>query len=267
MATLTKRSLAGLQIQPVQERSLYLNMLFYGESGVGKTTLCGSADEVPAMRPVLFVDIEGGTASLRHSYPDVQTVRVQTWREMQDVYDALYAGEGGFQTVVLDSLTEIQKFNMYSIMTDLTQKRPDLDPDVPGMREWGKNLEQMRKYIRAFRDLDMHTIFTALNMVDRDQKTGQTTMQPMLSGKLAKEAAAFLDVVGYYYVKQMGSGEEAEFKRFLLTQKTDSQVAKDRSGKLPMIVEDPTMKTIYEFMQFENYNSDNPENGKQSDKE
>lgn len=218
------------------------------------------------MRPVLFIDIEGGTTSLRHSYPEVHTVRVTTWKEMQEVYNALADGEGGYRTVVLDSLTEIQKFNMYSIMNDLTQKRPDLDPDVPGMREWGKNLEQMRKYIRAFRDLDMHTIFTALNMVDKDQKTGATTMQPMLSGKLAKEAAAFLDVVGYYYVKQIGSGEDMEFKRLLLTQKTDSQVAKDRSGRLPMIIESPTMETIYNFMQFENYDPENPEHKTVTDK-
>lgn len=253
-------------MQKVQDRSLFLNLLFYGESGTGKTTLAGSADMVPAMRPVIVVDIEGGTTSLRHSYPEVHTVRVTTWKEMQQVYDALEAGEGGYRTVVLDSLTEIQKFNMYDIMNSLTQKRPDLDPDVPGMREWGKNLEQMRKYIRAFRDLDMHTIFTALNMTDKDQKTGQVTMQPMLSGKLAKEAAAFLDVVGYYYVKQIGSDDKMEMKRLLLTQKTDAQVAKDRSGKLPMIIEDPTMEKIFNFMQFENYDPDNPENTTATDK-
>jgi hypothetical protein len=55
-------------------------------------------------------------------------------------------------------------------------------------------------------------------------------------------------VVVYYYVKQIGDGEDAEFRRFLLTQKTDSQIAKDRSGRLPMIVEDPTMNSIHELM-------------------
>lgn len=248
MATLTKTTLAGLPVVPVQERSSYFNILIYGDSGTGKTTLAGSADEVPSMRPVLFIDIEGGTESLRHSYPQVDTVRVTTWKEMQEVYNALYQGGHGYQTVVLDSLTEIQKFNMYNIMNDLAQKRPDLDPDVPGMREWGKNLEQIRRMVRGFRDLDMHTIFTALNKTDKDQKTGLTTMKPSLSGKMADEVAAFLDIVVYYYVKQIGDGSEAEFKRLLLTQKTDTQVAKDRSGKLPMIIESPTMSEIYDLM-------------------
>ena len=246
--TLTKKSLAGLEVRPVQERSQFLNMLFYGDSGTGKTTLAGSADKVPAMRPVLFVDIEGGTESLRHSYPEVDTVRVTTWKEMQNLYNVLYEGGTGYKTVVLDSLTEIQKFNMYTIMEAVVQKRPDLDQDVPSMREWGKNLEQLRKMVRGFRDLEMHTIFTALNKTDKDQRTGIITMKPSLSGKLADEVAAFLDVVCYYYVKQVGDGEDAQFKRLLLTQKTDGQVAKDRTGKLPMIIEDPDMSKIYELM-------------------
>lgn len=245
---LTARTLAGLEVRKVEERSSFFNILLYGDSGVGKTTLAGSADDVPSMRPVLFIDIEGGTESLRHSYPEVETVRVTTWKEMQAVYNVLYSGEHDFKTVVLDSLTEIQKFNMYQIMADVAQKRPDLDPDVPSMREWGKNLEQIRRMVRGFRDLEMHTIFTALAKSDKDAKTGITTTKPSLSGKMADEVAAFLDVVVYYYVKQIGDGSEAEFKRLLLTQKTDSQVAKDRTGRLPMVVESPTMSEIYRLM-------------------
>jgi hypothetical protein len=246
---ITPTSLAGLQIQKVQERSSFYNILIYGDSGVGKTTLAGSADLVPSMRPVLFVDIEGGTESLKHSYPEVDTVRVTSWKEMQDLYNELHEGRHPYKTIVLDSLSEIQKFNMYSIMTATIQARPDLDPDVPSMREWGKNLEQMRKLVRGFRDLDMHTIFTALAKSDKDQRTGITTIKPSLSGKLADEVAAFLDVVVYYYVKQIGDGEDAEFRRLLLTQKTDQHIAKDRSGKLPMILEYPTMTSINDIMQ------------------
>lgn len=241
-------SIAGLEVEKVKERAPLANILVYGESGTGKTVLAGSADEVPSMRPVLFVDIEGGTTSLRHSYPEVQTVRITTWKEMQQVYDELYEGNHGFKTIVLDSLTEIQKFSMYDIMTDLAQKRPDLDSDIPGMREWGKNIEQLRKMVRAYRDLPMHTIFTALPREDKDQKTGVVKSKPSLSGKLADEIAGFVDVVMYYYVKQIGEGSEAEFKRLLLTRKTDSQIAKDRSGLLPMVIENPTMQGIYDIM-------------------
>jgi len=251
---LTPKTLAGLNVTRVQERSSYFNMLIYGDSGVGKTTLAGSAQAVLAMSPVLVIDIEGGTESLKHSYPNVEMIRVTTWKEMQEVYNVLHDGDHPYQTVVLDSLTEIQKFNMYDIMNDLAQKRPDLDPDVPGMREWGKNLEQIRRFVRGFRDLDIHTLFTSLAKSDKDQKTGITTTKPSLSGKMADEVAAFLDVVVYYYVKQIGDGTDAEFKRLLLTAKTDSQVAKDRTGRLPMVIESPTMQNIYDLMTGNNDN-------------
>jgi hypothetical protein len=245
---LTPSSLAGLEVKPVHERSRYINVLFYGDSGVGKTTLAGSADAVEEMSPVLFIDIEGGTESLQHSFPRVQTVRVRTWQDMQNVYSELYDGKHPFKTIVLDSLTEIQKFNMYMIMGKTVEDHPERDIDVPSMREWGKNLEQIRRLVRGFRDLEMHTIFTALARNDKNEKTGVTTTKPSLSGKMADEVAAFLDLVCYYYVKQIGEGEEAEFKRLLLTQKTDSQIAKDRSGALPMIMEYPTMQQIYDLV-------------------
>jgi len=247
----TARTIAGLPVTPVQQRSPYLNILLYGDSGVGKTTLAGSADAVPAMRPVLFIDIEGGTESLRTVYPKVDTVRVTTWKEMQEVYNALHRGDTGYQTVVLDSLTEIQKFNMYHIMEELIKTKGDanrVDPDVPSMREWGKNLEQIRRFVRGFRDLPMHTLFTALARNDKDQQTGLSTIKPSLSGKMADEVAAFLDVVAYYYVKDVQEDDETTTKRLLLTRKTSKHIAKDRTGNLPMVVEAPDMSLIYKLM-------------------
>jgi hypothetical protein len=241
--------LAGLHVTRVQERSPFLNMMIYGDSGVGKTTLAGSADAVPAMRPVIFIDVEGGTESLRNSYPDVEVVRVKTWAQMQGVYNELYNDKGEtYRTVVLDSLTEIQKFNMYDIMARQTVLKPEMDPDIPSMREWGKNIEQIRKFVRAFRDLSVHTIFTALATSDKDMRTGAITLKPGLSGKLSGEVSAFLDIVGYYYVREVSVNGEDQQLRLLCTQKTERAVAKDRSGRLPAIQEKPTMTSLFEIM-------------------
>lgn len=241
--TLTVESLGGLQVTSVVEKLTYINMIIYGDPGAGKTVLAGSADAVPEMRPVIFIDVEGGTFSLRERYPDVNVVRVQNWKDMQSVYDALLQTDHGYKTVVLDSLTEIQKFSMYNIMKRVVAENSDRDPDIPSMREWGKNIEQLRLLVRAFRDLPMHTIFTALAKTDKDSKTGASRTKPYMSGKLADEVAAFVDIVGYQYIKVVDSN----LKRFLLTSSHETFVAKDRSDNLPQTIEEPTMGKIFEY--------------------
>lgn len=238
-------SIAGLPIQAPDTRDTTFNMLVYGESGVGKTIFTGSADSVPEMRPVLMIDVEGGTLSLDSTYPHVHVVRVKTWDELQQVYDELYSGRTEYRTVILDSLTEIQKFSMYGIMQQLVMSRPEVDPDVPGLREWGKNIEQIRRFVRAFRDLPMNAIFTALVKDEKDPRTGIVTKQPYLSGKLAREVAAFLDIVAYMYAKQIQANGETQLQRLLLTAGTETNVAKDRTGRLPMVIQSPTMRDIY----------------------
>lgn len=246
--TLTSKTLGGLKVVPVQQRAPFINILVYGDSGVGKTVLAGSADACPDLRPCLLLDFEGGSESLVRIYPNVDQVRITSWKEMQAVYDDLLRGKHGYSTVILDSLTEIQKFNMYDIMQQLVADKNDRDEDVPGMREWGRNLEQMRKFVRAFRDLPMNTIFTALKVDAKNDRTGMVTTKPSLSGKLADEVAAFLDIVVYYYVKQVVENGEKFDRRLLLTAKTETIIAKDRTDRLPIVVEEPTMQKLFDLI-------------------
>lgn len=224
--------------------------MLYGEPGIGKTVLAGSADAVAEMRPVLFIDMEGGTESLRHTYPDVEVVRVKNWREMQALYNALADSDHGYQTIVIDSLSEAQKFNMLHIMADVAANNAKMIEEVPSMREWGINLEQMRKFVRGFRDLEVNTIFTCLAAKDKDVRTGKFTYGPALSGKLAGEIAGFLDEVFFMFMREGVNEEtgEEEQLRLLLTGKTETTIAKDRSGKLDQLIMNPTMEKLYSLM-------------------
>lgn len=238
-------AIAGLPVSKVSEQQRYFNMLIYGNSGAGKTRLAGSADAVPELRRVLFIDVEGGTLTLRNTpYKEIEVIRIKSWQDMESVYNELYAKPDMFNTVIIDSLTEIQKMSMDRIMRRLVEENEDRDADVPGVREWNINIEQTRKYVRKFRDLPMNTIFTALEHSEKNMRTGAIKRKPSLSGKVKDEVAAFLDIVVYLYTKEVGENNV----RLLLTGNTEDTVAKDRSNQLPMLIENPTMEAIYSHL-------------------
>lgn len=264
--TVVPSKLGKFLLEDVSQKADWTNLLIYGDSGVGKTVLAGSASVVPEMSPVLCIDIEGGTLSLRKRYPNVKVVRPKDWKSFNELYELLYDGKHPFKTVIIDSTSEAQPFSMSGIMQKLHIQDQSRDPDLPGIGEWGKNTNQMRTMIRAFRDLEMHTIFTALMMEEKNPRTGVVSKKPKMTSKLANDIPGLVDEVLYYYVKAIkNKGEKgtAQFQRLLLTTKTEETVAKDRSDNLPEVMMNPTMDQIYSYLthkkQRENYNPLDPE--------
>lgn len=245
--SLTPASIGGLPIQKVIEKPPTINVLIYAKPGTGKTVLSGSASMVPEMSPVLLVDIEGGTNSLRNTYPDVDTVRVTSWTELLEICDYLADENNHYKTVVFDSLSEIQKLNMYYNMRKAGKNPMEEKADWD---DWGKNLESMRFFVRATRDLPINVIWTALLDESQDKKTGKTMKMPYFTGKFKQEIAAIPDEVFFYYLKEQYDDEADQETtiRVLLTASTDDTVAKDRSGQLPQVIVSPTMQTLYEQM-------------------
>lgn len=239
---MTITSIANLPIRKVSETVPKFNMLVYGQSGAGKTRLLGSTFEVEELSPMLLIDIEGGGLTLQTTYPDVETVRVKSWAKLKEIYEQLKLGNHGYKTVGIDSLTEAQKMGMDFTMDT---RHPGQELAVPEIKEWNINVEQVRKFVRLFRDLEgVNTIFTALERVDVDKRTQLSRRKPSLSGKVADEVAGFLDIVTFLYVEEI----EKVNTRILLTGNTASTVAKDRSNLLPLQIPNPTMSTIYDYI-------------------
>jgi hypothetical protein len=260
ITNLTPTSLGGIKLQKLGDLAPRINAVIYGLPGVGKTRLCASADAVPEMRRVLLLDVDGGALSAKSLYPGVERLPITTWDQIINVQRDLASGMNhGFQTVILDTGTEAQKYDQASVMKQAAKIAADKgevrDEAVPSFREWGITQDHFRQMVRGFRDLPLNFLMTLHVKDQTNDLTGKISKSPDLPGKLARQIAGFFDVVLYMYVKELQTpdGNNADGtpkmkmveKRLLLSSASELIIAKDRSDKLPAIIQDITMKHVY----------------------
>lgn len=242
----------AFRIEASRQRRRYLNGLFYGDYGVGKTTLVATASEVPSMRAVLYVNAEGGDASIESF--DLDTVTVSNYAQFARVHDFLrvhcklrdiylaaedYKGASAatreearlkllkheahfrgvdpaalskaeptlYHTVIIDTLTEVQKYCMYQLLgIRVGEFALDSVPDAPELSEWNRAAEMIRILIRSYRDLSINALFVCARDESQDQQK-RYHYAPMLPGKLGREVRGFFDVVGYMVAALTEGGE------------------------------------------------------------
>lgn len=155
-----------------------------------------------------------------------------------------------YRTIVVDSLTEVQKYCMYDILgIDINTATLTQENKQPEFKQWGINAEKMRLLVRAFRDIPMHTIFCCLDQTVKDEKDGSVTIKPSLPGKLADEACGFLDIVGYIHTREETSPEGKKYtRRVLQVQPAGKYNAKSRYQALGSYIEEPTIGKIVELI-------------------
>ena len=233
-----------------------LKMLVYGDPGVGKTVLAATAMAVPSLREVLFINVESGILSITDAeeigVPELPDIKdFNSFKELEDIFLFLVTQPHGYKTVVVDSLSELQKYNLDSIVGEKMGKasksgQTRTSPDDIWQEDYGESTQNMRRVVRRFRDLPMNVIFTCHAVTSQDESKKEV-IRPALTPKLCTSVEGYVDVVGYLYTKEVVTtdGEESLVRK-LLVQPYGKFHAKDRSpgGRLGTVIEQPTMTEI-----------------------
>lgn len=239
-----------LKVQTPEEAVPYLNLLVYGEPGAGKTYLAGTALDNKATAPVLFLDVEGGAVTLRKR-KNLDVIQIRTMDQIKQVNDEIFKQGANtyYKTIIIDSLTELQKLDMRTVQKSEKLKGGDkVDEDVPSQRAWGKSGERMRRTISAYKDLPCHVIATCLVGTEYDEANGTTSFYPSLPGKLRGDVPGYFDVVGFLKAESKKVGNETVTIRTLQVAKTARVVAKDRTDVLGLVIDDPNIPDMWSLI-------------------
>jgi hypothetical protein len=180
----------------------HIIVAIHGDWGSGKSWL---ADTAPG--PRLIIDAEGGTLDTpskkvvwdphkpipKCGKNDSVVVSVREWGTIDLVRQVLTSGEHPFNSVVVDSLTEIQKR-----LKDRLSQGPEA---VFDQQSWGKLLNHMELWIRELRDLTWWDSVKPINVVIVTGTDDEIVpYRPMFQGGLRKSYPGFFDIVGYLTV-------------------------------------------------------------------
>jgi phage nucleotide-binding protein len=218
------------RIAPAHVNTPTLKVLIYGEPGVGKTTLAGSAPSP------LVIDVERGSRSLLNIGNPVDVLEFRSIEQVEATIQYAKNGNTAFdkyETIVFDSITEMQARLIDQQLRILGAGAPVYKAD---WGVYGENTQRLRMLISAFRDIEKNLICTAHAKLEKDEQTGLNVVRPQLTPGLAKTVVGIFDIVGYLRINTKG-------ERVLRVQPSKTVLAKSRLS-LPDEITSPTWASL-----------------------
>lgn len=215
--------------KPVSEVSTSVNMLLYGDSGVGKTVFAGSGRENG--KNDLIIDVEGGTLSAARSNSHTNVIPATDYDTFVSIVDAIEKEPDRFEWVVVDSLTKLQDVIWNKILEEAVAKSPSRSPYKKELQEYGEAQSRLKDLVERLKNSEANVLFLALADTEVDED-GNNVRVPSIHGSQGRVQAwvsAQMDVVAYLRVVQTKEGNV----RVSHFNKTPEFYAKDRLKLYP----------------------------------
>lgn len=254
------------RIKAVADVSRTASYAFYGRAGSGKTTLAATFP-----KPILLLDIrDKGTDSIA-DVKGIDVLEVESLDDIEDVfYDVLKPGDHKYKTLVFDTVTEMQKLVMKSVVMGRNKKK-SVDESRIGdwgsmaKRDWGDVAAIMNKWIADFRDLDMEVVFLAQERVKNvdDEEGDDNQLTPEVGAAVMPSIAttlnAAVNVIGNTFIRMKRTnvvkGNKKTHKEtpvYCLRVGPNpiytTKLRKPRSAESPPYIEDATYKDIKDLV-------------------
>lgn len=221
-----------------------LSILIHADSKVGKSTLGATCPP-----PVLIVDAEGSTKFLPIArtewdpisqappvYDGTWTHCIVTVRDFNTVlrtFAWLQSGQHPFRSVVIDSISEIQRKLKSMIVGTESMK----------IQQWDQLLIGMDSIIRGIRDLTLHPthpIQVAVFIAETRETNGK--WRPYMQGQIGVALPYWMDVVGYLFVAEVLAADQQTVvpqRQLLIVPNPQFEAGERVQGRLPAVIAEP----------------------------
>lgn len=218
-----------------------ISILLYGDPGAGKTHLASTADA-----PIFLLTEANGRDTIRRGNPDALVFVADTADAVRRFMRAALSGEfdeANRRTVVIDSLTEVQRLFADEILATKTRDARKME-----LQDWGLLTERMRGFCRTARSLPLDVVATALAEHTIEDERGAIWSKPAFSGrKLAAEVAQYYNAVGFAYKRDRrpdADGSENRSERHAVDFDPGRRVLSKSHGPLAGIVSGVTLAEL-----------------------
>lgn len=254
------------RIKPVAEIERSSSYAFYGRAGSGKTTIAATFP-----KPMLLLDIrDKGTDSIA-DVKGVDVLEIEDLEDIEDVYYDVLKGGSKYKTVVFDTVTEMQKLVMRSVVMSKSKHKKNVDESRIGdwgsmaKRDWGDVAGIMNKWIADFRDLDMEVVFLAQERVKNvdDEEGEDNQLTPEVGAAVMPSIAitlnAAVNVIGNTFIRMKRTSVVKGTKKTYKEEPVyclrvgpnpiyTTKLRKPRSAEAPPYIEDATYKDIRDLV-------------------
>jgi len=197
-----------MEIKIFKPKNHKIKALIYWPSWSWKTTFWWTA------KNCIFASSENWLLSIADK--NVPYVEIKSLQDLKDLYTYLKKWEHSFETLVIDSITEISDIIKNQIEEKNKRKMT--------LQDWWVLSSEIERIIKEIKNLDLNVIVIAQELnVDDEWKVHRIV--PSLNWKSSTKICYYMDIVWYIYVDKNGT-------RKIITQNNDKLLTKDRTWKI-----------------------------------